>query len=198
MKNPEKDWLNGLGILRGKLNNLIQQRNYARTKVKEEKEKLREAKENLSDSLTARKILQQAAELVQVSAHKKISSVVTRCLRTVFGPQAYEFRIKFEQKRGKTGARLLFVRNGLEIDPRTAAGGGVLDVASFALRLSCLVLAKPYKRRLLVVDEPFKMLDSDKVPIVRELLLTLAKEMKIQIVMVTHNEELKCGKVIEV
>ena len=85
----------------------------------------------------------------------------------------------------------------MEVDPMTASGGGVVDVASFALRLSCLVLSKPPINRILILDEPFKFLSEDYRERVRILLETLSKEMKTQIILVTHIEELKTGRMIE-
>jgi len=59
------------------------------------------------------------------------------------------------------------------------------------------MLSRPNKRRFLALDEPFKMVSKDYVPLLRDLLLTLSKEMRIQILMVTHNPGLAIGKVIE-
>ncbi len=148
--------------------------------------------------LEAQGLIQQVAEEIQSLAHQQIARVVTRCLQTVFGEDAYTFKIAFSKKRGKTEAQLLFVRDGMEIEPVDAAGGGVIDLASFSLRLACLMLAVPRKRRLLVLDEPFRHLSSQYRPKVRELLLTISKEFEIQILFITHSRELVCGKVIEV
>ncbi len=142
--------------------------------------------------------MQEVAATIQASAHAQISKVVTRCLKAVFGEEAYEFKIDFKQARGKTEARLLFIREGQEIDPIDAAGGGVLDVASLALRLSCLMLARPRRRKLLCLDEPCKYLSTDYRPAVRKLILILAKETGIQFILVTHSEALKMGTIIEI
>jgi DNA repair exonuclease SbcCD ATPase subunit len=165
--------------------------------VKTERRELAAAQERLEQILTAQKLVQEVAEQVQTRAHQQIASVVTRCLKAVFGDDAYEFKIRFSQKRGRTEAQLLFVRDGLEIEPTEAAGGGVIDVAAFALRLACLVLIRPQKRKLLVLDEPFRFLSQEFRPAVRELLETLARETGIQMIVVTHIPELQIGKVIE-
>lgn len=46
------------------------------------------------------------------------------------------------------------------------------------------------------MDEPVKMLSRQYTERMGDLLLTLAEEMGIQIVMVTHNEDLQIGKVV--
>ena len=85
----------------------------------------------------------------------------------------------------------------MEVDPMDGSGGGVVDVAAFALRVSCLMLSQPPLRRLLVLDEPFKFVSEGFRGRVRKMLETLADEMKLQIVMVTHIRELETGKIIE-
>lgn len=111
---------------------------------------------------------------------------------------AYQFRIEFGRKRGRTEARLLFVRDGEEIDPISASGGGVVDVTAFALRLACLILTRPAVRRLIVLDEPFKHLSAEYRVRVRSMLEGLAEQMDTQIILVTHSTEFHIGKVVEV
>ena len=140
---------------------------------------------------------QQLAQQTQQAAHAGLASVVSRCLSAVFD-EPYDFRIAFEQKRGRTEARLTFYRDGHEHDPMTASGGGVVDVAAFALRLAALTLAQPPARRVLFLDEPFRFVHS---PLyrrrVRQLLERLADDMGVQIIMVTGVAELQTGQVVE-
>jgi len=148
-------------------------------------------------SLEARRCIQAVAQSIQETVHRRVAGVVSRCLSVVFD-EPYEFRVKFVQKRGKTEAELVFCRNGREIDPMTASGGGVVDVAAFALRLACLMLSRPSPRRMIVLDEPFKFVSEEYRDRVKEMLLELADQMKIQFVMVTHIRELECGKVMRI
>ena len=144
----------------------------------------------------AQQIVQAVAETVQEEAHERIAGVVSRCLAAVFD-EPYEFHIRFERARGRTEAHLVFIREGMEINPIDASGGGVIDVAAFALRLSCLMLARPARRRILVLDEPFKFVSADRRGKVRIMLEGLAKDMGVQFIMVTHIPELQCGSIIE-
>jgi len=169
---------------------LLSQRNQERTA-------LISRKKRLDSSLQAQEILQRLAKNVQQQAHKQIASVVTKCLRAIF-PDPYTFKIIFERKRGKTEANLVLYRDGLLLeDPLNETSGGVVDVAAFALRLACLIFAKPAKRRLLCLDEPFKMVDADNAARIGDLLMSLSEELKLQIILVTHNENLQIGKVIQ-
>jgi len=162
-----------------------------------EASELKEAKRRIALLEQARAIVQEVAQQVQEQAHAHIASVVSRCLRAVYD-DPYEFRILFEQKRGRTEARLVFERDGVQVDPMTASGGGPVDVAAFALRLSCIMLSRqPRPARVLILDEPFKFVNRKNLPRVRSLLESLAKEMHVQIVMITHIHALETGLMID-
>lgn len=162
----------------------------------QERKALATAKQTRTDLQEALVITQTVAREVQELAHSKIADIVSHSLAAVF-EEPYAFRLNFEQKRGRTEAALTFERNGEQVDPMEASGGGVVDVASFALRLSCLLLANPPLRRLLVLDEPLKMLSAEYRPRVRELIERLSKELGVQMIIVTHSPEFLMGKVIE-
>ena len=147
-------------------------------------------------SITAQEILQQLAQAVQQRAHQKIAEVVTSCLEAVF-EDPYSFHIEFERKRGKTEARLKFKRGGMTVDPLNSTGGGVVDVASFALRVACLILHRPRLSKVMVLDEPMKFVSEQYRPRVREMLERLSRDLDMQIVMVSHIEDLATGKIIE-
>jgi DNA repair exonuclease SbcCD ATPase subunit len=164
--------------------------------LKEESTAWAQAEDAAVDAEEAQKVAQLVAQTVQQKAHDRIAGVVSKCLEAVFD-EPYEFKINFEQKRGRTEASLVFVREGLSVDPLSASGGGVVDVAAFALRLSCLLLARPAVRRLVVLDEPFRFVSAEYRPRVRGMLEGLARDLGVQFVMVTHDEAYKTGKVIE-
>lgn len=171
---------------------------HATRQVRDEESALGICQTDLANAMAARKLLQDAAQAVQEATHSRMASVVTRCLKAVFGDDSYEFRIDFQQKRGKTEARLLFARDGLEIDdPLEALGGGVVDVAALALRVACLMSSVPRTRRLLVLDEPLKHLSRNHHAAARRMLEALSEELGIQIIMSTHSRALMIGKVIE-
>ena len=170
-----------------------------RSEIKQEELALKEAEQKEQDCLEVQKIIQEVAEKVQRQAHVQIAEVVTRCLNAVFD-DPYEFKIDFAKKRGKTEAQLKFTRNGQEIDPIDGAGGGVLDVASFALRLACVLMHRPKLRNIMILDEPFRFVSKlgHYRERIRALLETLSVEMDMQFLIVTHDPELQIGKVIEI
>jgi len=145
---------------------------------------------------STQKIIQTVSQSVQEKAHKQISGVVASCLESVFGDE-YSFRIDFVPKRGRTEAQLVLVNQGQDVlDPLNEDSGGVADVASFALRIACIILAKPNVRKLVVLDEPFKFVSEEYRPAIIEMIERLSEDFDIQFIMVTHISDLQIGKVV--
>lgn len=183
--------------LRSRVNELLAKKREVSAIALRERQAKREARINARLRVKAQAIAQQVAQNVQQSIHNQLSSVVTRCLETVF-PEQIEFRILFEKIRGRTQARPIFIENDNEIDPKTAAGGAVKHVAAQALRIACLKLSKPPKRSFLALDEPFLSVCEDYQDLIASLIATMSKELGIQIVIVTHNKAYRLGKVVEI
>lgn len=187
-----------LSSLRRKTNQLLSQREFAAKQLESEKTNLETAEKQLEKKITAQQGLQAIAEAMQTKAQGQIASIVTRCLRTVFNSKSYEFKIKFKRARGKTEAELLFLKDGEEFDPKEESGGGAIDIASFALRISDIMLRQPPLRRILVSDEPFKWVNGEeKRKRLAALIEILAEEMNMQFVIVTDDDWLKIGNVVD-
>jgi len=133
-------------------------------------------------------LLQKVAQDTQEQLVFHINNVVNAALNTVF-PDKYSFKLVFEIKRNKTEARLVFFNNdGYEINPMQASGGGVVDIASFALRVAAWSLGK--SRNVLFLDEPMKWLSKNLQPKAGEILKEMAETLNLQIIMGTHIPEL--------
>lgn len=169
----------------------------AQKQLKEESKEAKQKEQEYQDVQEALSILQTVAKTIQQQAHKKITELVTICLQFVFGSR-YSFGIIFHKKRNKTEAQLVFLKDDMEINPLEEAGGGVIDVASFALRLASLLLSRPKKAKLLILDEPFKHLSREYTKRIRMLLEKMSQEHNVQIILVTHDRLLKIGKIITV
>lgn len=144
----------------------------------------------------AQTVIQEIAQQVQRQAHAGIAAIVTRCLHAIYD-DPYDFDIRFDKKAGKTSARLVFVRDGNEYDANDV-GGGVVDVAAFAMRVAALMMSKPTRRKFMFLDEPFRHLDRGRMPRVKVMVEELAKQTGIQFVIITHAEELQAGEVINI
>jgi len=145
-------------------------------------EKIAKEKEE-EDLLKSRAIVQKVAEETQKNVEIHISNIVSLALSVVF-PDPYEFKLVFAQRRGRTECDLLLTKGGETFDPLTAAGGGVVDVVSFALRVALWSLKK--RRNLLILDEPFRFVSVDLQERCSAMLKELSDKLGVQIVMVSH------------
>lgn len=138
----------------------------------------------------AQLLVQEVAKQTQQKLSDNISEIVTTALKSVLD-DPYEFTIRYETKRGKTEALLLFKQGEKEIDPMDEAGGGVVDLASFALRIALWNISTPRSNNTIILDEPFKHLSKNYSVEIAKLLKMLSKKLKLQFIMVTHDENLK-------
>jgi len=184
---------------RKQVNQQLGKYNAAKDQVKKESQQLEKAKLHLTHVEQAQDIAQKVSQEIQQKAHNQIAAVVSRCLKTVFFDKDYGFKIRFERKRGRTDANLILIKDGHEIStPLEADSGGVLDIASFALRLSSLMLSKPKLRRFLAMDEPFKNLSPKYQEPARLLIERLSSDFNFQFLQVTYEKAFMIGKVIEI
>jgi len=188
-----------LEAIRQKINKTKSKYEQARSKLQEEIKNLHIVKKYLSDVEQAQQITQTIAQTIQQQAHKKIANVVTACLRTVFTDIDYGFRIDFERRRQRTEAKLVIIRDGHDVkDPMEDEAGGGIDIASFALQLTAIMLSKPAVRRILIMDEPFKYVSPEYRDNVKQMLTKLAKDFDIQFIMITsHQSQVIIGKEIK-
>ncbi|MFH0766602.1 MAG: hypothetical protein V1920_00735 [Bacillota bacterium] len=186
---------------RSKVDKLLSRRNFVIDIEAKEAKALVVTTDKISDIEEARTIVQIVAQTIQQRVHTQIASVVSQCLKTVFD-DTYEFKLRFEKKRGKTEASLVLLKDSREYDDLlNEVGGGVIDVLSLGLRLACVLLSKPLRRRLLILDEPFRNVrGKHNKQRLRELLLDLAKDMDFQFILNVDADsypEFVLGKTVE-
>jgi len=164
----------------------------AKTKAEQFLEKCiemqREEKKELEALGRVEEVVFEAGNEAQEMVLQVFSEIGTECLEAVFGGD-YRYRMLGKISRGSFAVEhVVFDDNENEIDPLLAMGGGVVDILSFALRFTLLLFSGD--RRLLILDEPFRFLSRDRVPIMSEVLDNLCEEYGVQIILVTHCPEL--------
>lgn len=150
---------------------------------------IKEKQRDLRRHEQARELIKEASLRTQRQLQYHISDITSLALGAVF-PDPYELEAEFVERRNKTECDLFFTRDGERSDPISAAGGGAVDVASFALRVASWSMRRPRSRNVLVLDEPFKHLSTELLPKASEMIKELAEKLELQIIMVTHSEEL--------
>ncbi len=182
------------------LRNRLEQQKGQRVQIEENivslKQSVKEKQRDQRKHEQAREVIRTVGIATQQQLSYHISDITSLALDAVFN-DPYKLVTEFVERRNKTECDLYFERDGNKVDPLSASGGGAVDVAAFALRLSSIILAKPRLRKLMVLDEPFKNISEKYLPNTILLLEGLAKDFKVQFIMVTHITQLQIGKVIE-
>lgn len=158
---------------------------YLKGKLDSTRERLEAAEQDYQNALKAREIINIVAKDTQQQLEMRITNIVSMALAAVF-PDPYQFKLVFNERRNQTEADLLLVRDGEELNPVEGAGGGVLDVVSFALRIAVLLMSN--HRRIIILDEPFRHLSADLQPKASEMMKMLSDKLGIQFIMVSHEE----------
>ena len=155
----------------------------------DEKEKdfisLRDYNENLQK---ARIIIAKAGKYTQSYLKDYIEELVSNALQAVF-EEDYKFIIEFDIKRNRPEAKISLKIRGEEVEPKDSVGGGVMDIASFALRVVLWSIENPKSTNTLILDEPFHFIHG-KIENASKLLKKLSKDLGIQFIIVSQLEEL--------
>jgi exonuclease SbcC len=154
-------------------------------KDKEKAIELKEKRKTAIENIQA--LIQQTAKETQEKLKYHIEDIVNTGLDNCF-PGEYDFNVSFEIKRGRTEAELFLLKEGEKVNPMLASGGGVVDIISFALRISAWALSKT--DNVIILDEPFKFLSVNLRPLAGDILKQLSKKLGLQIIMVTHDNEM--------
>lgn len=152
-------------------------------------------------------LLNTIGEQKQQQAQAQIESLVTAGLQAIF-----ETNLSFHivQKQSARGAQVEFVirsrvddlsmpegTRNIDTELMDARGGGLVSVVGFLLRLVVALITRavyPSKAgTLLVIDESFAMVSKEYIDRVADFLRQIVDKTGIQILMVTHQEELVEG-----
>jgi len=151
------------------------------------KQRLEEIKTETETLLKSQSVLQEVAKEVQSKLSVKIDSIVNLGLATCFGDE-YKFELRYVSARGKTEVEFVLLQNDKEIDPMGQCGGGLTDILVFCLRVAVFNIS--HTDDMMIFDEPFRFVSKGFREKVAELVHTLSERLNIQIIEVTHIDEL--------
>ena len=156
--------------------------------LEDAQEKVKQYKRVIRQHEQAKTILREVGLKTQQQLQYHISGIVSLALDAVLQDDPYEFKVEFVQRRNKTECDLYFERDGNRVDPLMAAGGGAVDVASFALRIASWSMQRPRTRAVIVMDEPFRFLSNNYQEKASAMLKDLSEKLGIQFIIVTHED----------
>lgn len=162
------------------------QRDLLQKSINELQLKIRKEKRSWVRHNKALAIVRQVGLATQKQLEYHLAEQVSLAMLAVFD-DPYELVVNFQEKREKTEVELLFSRRGVCYPPIGNVGGGVIDIASLALRIAYLSMRQDKKvRPVLLLDEPFSRLKGEDanrraLAVVRE----MSKRLGIQIIMIS-------------
>jgi len=166
----------------GKQQQLLENLKAAKTKIKTQKKYLKQTEKALE-------IVKIVGLETQKSLQYHIGDITSLALESVF-EDPYKLEIDFVERRNKSECDLMFEKNGDKINPLSASGGGAVDIAAFALRIASWSMKTPKLRPVIILDEPMKNLDKDRIVKGSEMLQEVSNKLGLQFIIVTHEESL--------
>lgn len=118
----------------------------------------------------------------------KLESLVNSALKCIFTDKEIIFKIQINRTK-----KIIFYDMYIETDGTItplfdAKGGGVLDIVTMALRVSFVRMFSATLRQTVILDEPFKNLDNERLVNAMEWLSQISEELAMQFIIVTHEE----------
>jgi len=176
--------MNSIQFYSDKINNLSTRKTIYEEKISSIKKSVKTIDKKIDILEKAQAFIQKVAQETQSQLKFQISGPVQLALDACW-PDEKVFSLEFDIKNNRTVAQLKFLDNGNLVDPTEEDGGGVVDVAAFALRISTWSLGK--SAPVILVDEPFKMLSVDLSEKIGDIMKELSEKLGIQFIMVTSH-----------
>jgi len=160
-----------------------------------EKEKLEKDIEDLkiTDYEKCGMLLKRMSGKQKKIACVRLEELGTAALQYSLGPD-YEMKIHYFEGKGNSkpylDTKIKDRVTGIETDPIDENGGGVVDIVSIALRLVVMQTYEPTIDGPILMDEPFKMVSKEFIPMLSQFTKNVSQDFGRQIIMVTHNEYL--------
>jgi len=129
-------------------------------------------------------------ELLKERLETSLSSIVSDGLTRVYG-EPLQLVIELDDRADLPVARFrLRDERGLETELIEARGGGLVNIASFLLKVRLIMGMVPEQARVLALDEPFVNVDGVAIDAVCALLRRIAHEGGFQVIVITQRTDL--------
>jgi len=163
---------------------------HLRGKIQEKSEAVEELIQLVADLTDAQEIMNITGTLAQEEFEGYIAGMVTEALQLVFGAD-YVFEIQTEIVRNQPETRFFVVENGIRLPTKEdAVGGGMLDLISMVLRVVVWSIHEHRTRPVMLLDEPGKNLDRNKIDQFVEMIKKFHELLGIQFIIVTHDNKI--------
>ncbi len=137
----------------------------------------------------ARELVSQVGIAAQGEINGVIEELVTQAVQAVFGMN-YSFEMVDQIQRNKPETNFFIIENGRRRDLREDLGGGIIDLVALCLRVVIWAIKSPRSAPVIILDEPLKFLDCERLDTAGAMINKLSDMLGIQFIIVTHEENL--------
>lgn len=117
---------------------------------------------------------------------EKLEKTTNSALNSIFPDKNMKFFVKPNRTKRGIFYDLYIETDGAITDVYDAKGGGVLDVIQTCLRIVYVKKMAGSLRQTMLLDEPFKNLDEERVGMASQWLKMVSEQFGIQMLIVTH------------
>jgi len=147
-------------------------------------------KSRLEDLNEAVSVINIVGVMANDDSKNIIEGIVTEALQLVYD-ESFSFIIDTRIQRGQPESYLSVKIGENEYSLRDEElGGGVIDVVSFTLKVTMWAISDPQVDNTLVLDEPLRNLDSERLTKMGMIIKKLSDSLGIQFLIVTHEPQL--------
>ncbi len=162
--------------------------------AREAEDRMLKATEEMQISTEALQFLEEIANTRRGAMKGRIEGVLTEALCLVYGP-GRKVELAYGVKNNRSNLAFEVVKDTPAGEVRrnidgTGCGLGVSDTVSVPLRL-LVMLGSKQTDRVCVLDECYKHVNPEKVPLVSEFLRTLCGRLGVQILLLSHHEAIR-------
>ena len=102
----------------------------------------------------------------------------------------YSFEMVDQIQRNKPETNFFIIENGRRRDLREDLGGGILDLVALCLRVVIWAIKSPRSAPVIILDEPLKFLDCERLDTAGAMINKLSEMLGVQFIIITHEEDL--------
>jgi len=128
------------------------------------------------------KVLKHLIDKLVKNDLSKMDNLVTYGLKAVYPERDFTFQSVPQERGNKMWIELQTLDRGNYVSPECK--GSVHVIESLLLRLLCLIKMK--RARLLILDETFSAIETDRMEKLYSLVSELCKKLKMDVLLVTH------------
>lgn len=176
--------------LTNKLSNASYNVSQAEITIKQTSKELEEISHHLEILAVAKQVVQEMIAMFSLEKIKKLETIVTKCLQTVFFDKDLSFKVEISESYNKKNVKFFIVERVVDKEyifplSTSSVAGGILVVTSFILQVYFIRYFK--LPPMIFLDEAFSQVSDQYIPYLNQLLYGLKDAYGLIVVLITHD-----------